>query len=333
MTLNELFDMLDLERDGELSRAELHEAAQRLGWHWHEAPLFAVLDLFTVREPLGKDAFLSIMNIMAQDPRGPYGEVLVRAHCLLPPAASGRDRVKPVQVRQKGRAGTSETVYEDPVPVLEREAGEMAAHAYEGLLHELGVRKISMGRGALIIIDPQRSFTGGAWMRSIGARARSDVVPIRLAFRNCGLLLGEHCGAIETMFTRCPFPPDSYGWDDTVVKTVPETQPYFIKPGNSVLFPGTNGFREWVESCIKKGENVLVMGGCTLNSCVRVSAIETQALFEKTGLQVVVDLGLSGARTCNFIPSSMFRGLSSVESAVREMEKAGVKVVRRVVWE
>ena len=50
MTLNDLFDLLDLDKDGELSRSELHMAAKQLGWHWHEAPLLAVLDLFTIHK-------------------------------------------------------------------------------------------------------------------------------------------------------------------------------------------------------------------------------------------------------------------------------------------
>ena len=48
MTPDTLFDILDLNHDGHLSRDELHKAAKRLAWHWHEAPLFAVLDLYSL---------------------------------------------------------------------------------------------------------------------------------------------------------------------------------------------------------------------------------------------------------------------------------------------
>ncbi|MBN1840818.1 MAG: hypothetical protein JW883_00850, partial [Deltaproteobacteria bacterium] len=74
------------------------------------------------------------------------------------------------------------------------------------------------------------------------------------------------------------------------------------------------------------------MGGCTLNSCLRISSIETQDHFRDQKLQVVVDLSLSGARTSNFISTPMYGGLSAVESAVREMIAAGVLVVRRAEW-
>ena len=46
-------------------------------------------------------------------------------------------------------------------------------------------------------------------------------------------------------------------------------------------------------------------------------------------MQVVVDLSLCGARTGNYARSEMFGGRSSVESAVREMMAAGVRVMAR----
>jgi hypothetical protein len=45
---------------------------------------------------------------------------------------------------------------------------------------------------AILIIDPQKSFTQGAWMRSIGAGADIDVSPIRMAFENCTEVLRRH---------------------------------------------------------------------------------------------------------------------------------------------
>jgi hypothetical protein len=69
------------------------------------------------------------------------------------------------------------------------------------------------------------------------------------------------------------------------------------------------------------------MGGCTLNSCVRVSAIETLKSFKaKKVFEVIVDLSISGARIANYRRSGMFGGMSSVESAVREMIDQGLRV-------
>jgi hypothetical protein len=74
------------------------------------------------------------------------------------------------------------------------------------------------------------------------------------------------------------------------------------------------------------------MGGCTFNSCVRVSSVEALQFFQGRDLQVVVDASLCGARTRNYLPSPLFDGRSSVEAAIREMTAAGVQVVQRVQW-
>jgi len=97
-----------------------------------------------------------------------------------------------------------------------------------------------------------------------------------------------------------------------------------------VLFPPTNGFREWISLCLDNGATSLVLGGCTLNSCVRVSAIETLEKFQD--LNVIVDLNLCGARMNNYKASSEFNGHSAVASAVTQMLAAGVKVVRKINW-
>jgi hypothetical protein len=78
---------------------------------------------------------------------------------------------------------------------------------------------------------------------------------------------------------------------------------------------------------------MLVIGGCTLNSCVRVSSIETLTHFKARGLRVCVDLSVCGARTRNFTPSPLYGGMSAVESAIHQMKDAGVRVVRNVLWE
>ncbi len=80
------------------------------------------------------------------------------------------------------------------------------------------------------------------------------------------------------------------------------------------------------------GKNILVMAGCTLNSCVRKSSIETQRYFKDRKLQVIVDLSMSGARTANFMPSFLYGGSSAVESAVREMMGAKVWVADSIQW-
>lgn len=224
--------------------------------------------------------------------------------------------------------------------------GPLGRAAFEGVLDQVmrdrlgpygavlsrahGPRPTPPGEGegrAMLVIDPQRSFTRGVWMRSAGPGAERDVAPIRRAFDNCAALLRSPPDGLEIMFTRCPFPPDSYGWEEGVAAALPPDQPYFVKPGNSALFPPSNGYRRWLERLLEVGRHTLVLAGCTLNSCVRITALETTALMGPEGLKVVVDLDLCGARAGNHEPSPEFGGRSSVQAAVAEMEEAGVVVL------
>jgi hypothetical protein len=137
---------------------------------------------------------------------------------------------------------------------------------------------------------------------------------------------------VEVMFTRCPFPPESYGWDERLEGILDAGQTYVIKPGNNVLMPTTNGFREWMGALIGKGITTLVMGGCTLNSCVRVSACAVRDAIPLEELEIVVDLSLCGARAGNYLNSPQFGGMSPVESAILQMKDAGVVVAESVEW-
>ena len=152
---------------------------------------------------------------------------------------------------------------EDLVSMLERTAGTSIAGSHQRFLQTLDKGRILIDDAAFLVIDPQRSFTQGVWMQSIGDEAAVDVEPIAAAFKNCSMLLNEIYGRREIMFTRCPFPPGSYDWDDCLAEFIDDKQLYFIKPGNSVLIPPCNGFKEWVERCIEFGKSTLVIGGCT----------------------------------------------------------------------
>ena len=79
MPFNALFDTLDLNKDGELSRSELHDAAQLLGWYWQEAPVLAVFDLLTIDNPISRKTFAGYMTQIIEDPLGPYGKVLLNS--------------------------------------------------------------------------------------------------------------------------------------------------------------------------------------------------------------------------------------------------------------
>ena len=326
MNFEKLFDALDLDSDSELSRSELHGAARSLGWHWREAPLYAVLDRLTIEKSMSKELFIRTLTRMTEDPHGPYGRVLESV-----------ERLYPEPVTEGAGVTMGSESFDSRVEIgtlLGRSLGEAPLERFERFLEESGCPSfpVWMNEAALLIIDPQRSFTRGAWMSSFGPGAEAEVRPIEAVFRNCASLLTDLRDGVETMFTRCPFPPDSYDWDETLVDLLGSSQLYFVKPGNSVMWPPANGYRDWIDSVLSRGKTKLVMGGCTLNSCIRVSSIETLESVSSRGLEVIVDLSLSGARRGNYLPSFGYGGRTSVESAVTEMLEAGVKVVRKALW-
>ncbi len=340
LTPGSLFNLLDLNRDGDLSRSELHTAATRLGWHWNEAPLLALLDLLTIYRPLPHDQFLSVIQQIQGDPMGIYGRVLLNsphfdkrtAKVVDPNSDPAPAAMRPVlssAMQHPRRPRDLEKVF---IAALKRSSGNEIANGYRHLLDSLDTCHTASNNAALLIIDPQRSFTAGDWMQSIGRGAEVDVEPISIAFESGASVLRYLYGTMEIMFTRCPFPPGSYNWDKHFAKIIADHQLYVIKPGKNVLFPPLNGFREWARRCIGRGIKTMVVGGCTLTSCVRVSSIEIRQAFKNDGLRVVVDLAISGARRSNYIPSPHFGGLSAVASAVDQMIAAGVQVVRRVAW-
>jgi hypothetical protein len=337
MITDSLFALLDLNNDGKISRSELHEAARQLGWHWHEAPILAVLDLLTLCEPMPQEQFSIIMQQIQEDPLGPYGKVLLNSPHFYRADLPGTEQLSPHALtsintfpNDKLFCHQNGEFENDLIAAIEDTAGKTAASVYQGLLEAFDTYPISVGQAALLIIDPQRSFTKGAWMQSIGDAAAIDVKPIVIAFNNCANILTSIYGRMEIMFSRCPFPPGSYAWDERLAAIIDHRQLYFIKPGNSIMFPPLNGFKKWITRCLDQGIHTLIVGGCTLNSCVRVSSIDVQQIFNNRDLKVVVDLSMCGARLCNYVPSSRFKGLSAVASAVSQMTTAGVRVTRQV---
>ena len=122
-----LFETLDVTNDGAISRSDLHLAAKRMGWHWEEAPIFALLDLLTIPEPIRKHQFDAYMQQVRDDPMGPYGMVLMNsAHfsSARSPRLGGSSSPRRTEDRIPSKRHTGrvqdECVMEDLVSMLER---------------------------------------------------------------------------------------------------------------------------------------------------------------------------------------------------------------------
>ncbi len=200
--------------------ADVQQAALALNWGWPQAPIYAVLDRLAIEGGLDRNHLTSILNLMASDPNGPYGQVLMQHR---DDSDSGVSRV----AKRKPQDPTRLRLHE-LAPILTQLAGEKVAKEYDDLRHDLPAMTLDPENSALFIIDPQRSFTQGAWMHSMGPSGEDEVQPIRLAFQNAASILKILIGTFDLAFSRCPFPPDSYDWDPTLEAVLPKEQTYFI---------------------------------------------------------------------------------------------------------
>lgn len=329
-----LFEMLDRDRDGRLGRQELFHAAVELGWEGPQAHLYALLDFLTIRSPQDRESFVACLEEVNNDPQGIYGKVLRRGP-LGAKQLSGGGRSRKEDIKSPaGQVLWDGTAAEGTDGLLREIVRSERAGDYAEALQRSAVEShaVCSGETALLLIDPQRSFTAGEWLWRLGPVGDMEAMPIRLAFDNCARLLKAVYGRVETMFSRCPFGPESYGWDEALEAILDKDQPYFLKPSNNLFLPESNGYSDWLAALAAGGIRTLVMGGCTLNSCLRVSAAATRQAIPRENLEVVVDLSLCGARTSNYLNAEQFSGISSVEAAMREMAASGVIVAGQVVW-
>ena len=194
-----------------------------------------------------------------------------------------------------------------------------------------------------MLIDFQRAFLDGAWAKQHGVASGEMRPIIAAAERAASVLLGQPTsfGAMPIMTTRCYLDGPDSELPPFLVECLPTDVPFVHKPTMDVM--KSADFTGWMERQMDEpeGVEVLVVGGCTTTSCVRVSSQAIQRHFSPKGLQVVVDLSLCGARVTNYCAqnaqqdiglrqlfgSEMVKGRSAVELAILQMERAGVQVV------
>jgi nicotinamidase-related amidase len=190
---------------------------------------------------------------------------------------------------------------------------------------------------AVLLIDWQRAFLDGVWAQEFGLE---QVGPIVTAATNTAEIFDRGILApLPIIATRCYLvPPDSEPPKFLYADVAP--LPWVWKPTMNVM--QADGFAEWMDGRLQHGARVLVIGGCTTTSCVRVSSQAVQRAYAARGLQVVVDLSLCGARTNGHDPLCAAEdtvlaetygidvaGRSAVDLAVLQMRRTGVLVVPR----
>lgn len=172
----------------------------------------------------------------------------------------------------------------------------------------------------VLLIDCQQAFIDGSWSRYFPDK---EIDPLKAAFERVGnFLRGPHPPLVSA--TICPFWRE---YDRRIFGPLRELLmdvPTFEKPDNDVF--EAPGWDKWVREIIAtKSVKRIVIGGCTLNSCVRVSAIQCAKRLKDTGVEICVDISLCGARASNYTGKD-YGGLSSVDSAIAQMKSVGVTV-------
>ena len=135
-------------------------------WSWHEAPLLAAFDLLSISKPIPKSKFIALINQIHNDPLGPYGNILLKSPHFLQPASLRGDRLpndetaeedNRNEIQKEDRLGQPD--FDSLTGLLENAAGTEVGLQYQSLLETLEIACIPAEDSALLIIDPQRSFS------------------------------------------------------------------------------------------------------------------------------------------------------------------------------
>lgn len=197
-------------------------------------------------------------------------------------------------------------------------------------------------RAGLLLIDLQKAFTVGGWASHFGGV--EQVTDIERACAETAKLFKSGFLPEDTpvLCTKCYL---DGRYDEPYVDVVePLLREYncIHKPTMDVTL--NPRYSAWLKHEVDRGLDVLVIGGCTTTSCVRVSSQQTMILLRRLGLdekvRVVVDLNLCGARSENFEKSAdqdpvLVRtygrqfcvGKSAVDLAIVQMRQTGVEVL------
>lgn len=158
---------------------------------------------------------------------------------------------------------------------------------------------LTYNRTVILLIDLQQAFTVGSWRKYV-APPPDGVTAITEAFNRCSLLLKNVPPSPLLIFSQCPFMQSSdYSLDPGINSLVRQEYKFVIKPGNDIL--DADGFESYLDSLLQANPSIdsVLIGGCTLTSCVRVSSCSVYRKYSDR-LRVIVSLEMCGARDENY---------------------------------
>ena len=91
-------------------------------------------------------------------------------------------------------------------------------------------------------------------------------------------------------------------------------------------------YRDTVERAIAGGATLIALAGFQFTTCVAASAASTASMVRGRGVRVAVVEPLTGSRASSHVPGAS--GVSRMDATRRDLERAGVEVVRGlgVAW-
>lgn len=206
-------------------------------------------------------------------------------------------------------------------------------------------------RFALILIDSQNGFINdGYWSRMF---SKDQTIPILDGFNRIVLFLRSITNpeSIPILISQTGFSSRDQQIYEPILNELSQRKflsiTYTYKPHTNLsICPGV---RQWLSEQLENQLDI-VIGGCTITSCVRDSSIQMKKLFPQ--LNFIVDQNLCAARKDNYIQrcekcleNYMIDGsipvrpceicltktnlLSPVELAYQQMKDIGINVVEK----
>ena len=192
-----------------------------------------------------------------------------------------------------------------------------------------------------VVIDPLRAFTDldGTLARAYG---EGELAHIRATVDTLAAHVAHQSPDDAWVWVRSGYQPGQYS-DETAGHSLAELctgenpidlawDPSLLpRKGAAVVTKSVTdattvpAFRELVADAVSREIGKIVVSGFLLTSCVRDTAISVADLVAGSRTRVFVRSDLSAARVSNSVPDE--QGVSSVDRALHEVERAGVEVV------